>query len=83
MKIVFEREYGDDAPMIEERMVKGTPLQQAVCDQLAAELVESGPECLSPVVTALRDGGAEAYDDKGLPFSSYIGFVPTQHSAAA
>ncbi len=81
VKIVFHREYGEDAEYIEERMAKGDSLQKAVCEQLADELKECGPDQLSPVVAALRSD-ATAYDDKGISFSAYIGFIPTQAQAS-
>lgn len=82
VKIVFERQYSDDAEYIEQRMANGTTLQRAVCEQLADELEETGAECLSQVVATLRTDAA-VYDDKGLPFSAYIGFVPTQARTSA
>ncbi len=82
VKIVFEREYSDDAEFIEQRMATGTTLQRAVCEQLADELEESGAMSLSKVVAALRSNPT-VYDDKGLPFSAYIGFVPMQAQATA
>lgn len=82
VKIVFEREYSDDAEFIEQRMVTGTTLQRAVCEQLADELEESGAMSLSKVVATLRSNPT-VYDDKGLPFSAYIGFVPMQAQATA
>lgn len=58
MKIVFEREYSEDAPFIEGRMAAGVPLKQALCDQLAQELTEYDPISLAPVLAALKSDAA-------------------------
>lgn len=56
-RIDFERNFGEDYEMLEERVAKGCSMHQAACEQLADELVKLNPEVtsLATVIGALRD----------------------------